>query len=222
MSGLLGLLPKSIINKLRNFEKKYPFIYRLIFRVLFAFLCLVLSGGSYISLDGDGSSDEGDSPKSKGETSSTSTKATKDVSTSDVSKANSGDDINPIKTTKDVSQDVSSPDAGKDHYEADASKKEDLPKKNSSLHDAFARMYLQMHEHENNLLNQEKEEYNKTGVLPEENYHERMAETRKNDQINLAKHLKSSDTSESGTSSLENKRDHEGDHDSSETKKRKE
>lgn len=198
MSGLLGLLPKSIISKLRNFEKKHPFIYRLIFRALFAFLCLLFSGGSYISLDSDGSSDESESPKTKGDTNSNSVK------------------------TKDVPQDVNSSDVNKDNSEADASKKENLPKKSSLLEGAFAKMYLQMHEHENTLLTQEKEEYDKTGVLPENNYHERMAETRKNDQINLAKHLKSSDTSESGPSSFENKRDHEGDHDNSETKKRKE
>lgn len=82
--------------------------------------------------------------------------------------------------------------------------------KDETLADKFSNMYLMMRENENALLNQEKSEYEATGVIPEENYHERMADLRKNDEINLMNHTKSSTTesSEQDMSSAENKRQH--------------
>ena len=53
-----------------------------------------------------------------------------------------------------------------------------------------------------NLTEQEKEVYKATGELPENNYHSKMADLRKNDHLDLAKNVSTEDTS-----SIE-KRDH--------------
>tara|TARA_Y100000815_G_C13331712_1_gene496250 strand:+ start:357 stop:848 length:492 start_codon:yes stop_codon:yes gene_type:complete len=64
------------------------------------------------------------------------------------------------------------------------------------------KMYELMYKHENSLLEQEKEVYKATGELPENNYHSKMADLRKNDHLDLAKNVSTEDTS-----SIE-KRDH--------------
>ena len=57
------------------------------------------------------------------------------------------------------------------------------------------KMYELMYKHENSLLEQEKEIYKATGELPENNYHSKMADLRKNDHLDLAKNVSTEDTS---------------------------
>lgn len=64
------------------------------------------------------------------------------------------------------------------------------------------KMYELMYKHENSLLEQEKEVYKATGELPENNYHSKMADLRKNDHLDLAKNVSTEDTSST------EKRDH--------------
>lgn len=78
------------------------------------------------------------------------------------------------------------------------------------ISEMFQKMYLGMHNHENTLLTNEKNEYLKTGEVPadEDNYHAQMADMRKNDHVNLTNQLKSfTKGSEEFSGESENKRD---------------
>lgn len=146
-------------------------------------VALLVTGNGTIFLDGESSSDEGDSTKTKPESSQT------DKNNTDTNASSPNIDKNNAESNKNLSY---------------------ITVKNDTLTDKFERMYLQMRENENALLNKEKSEFDSTGIIPEENYHEKMADLRKNDETNLMNHTKSSNTipSEQDTNSAENKRHH--------------
>jgi hypothetical protein len=153
---------------------------------LFLLLIGSLTGSPTLFLDGEESSNSEDN----------STKAKSDT----------------VQTNKSVSQDneTLSPNESKDNSSSSSSEQPKVLVDNRSISEKFEQMYLALHEHEEKLLKNEKDEYDSTGYIPEESHHSRMAESRKNDQINLINHIKSfNSVPEEDTGLTDNKREHD-------------
>lgn len=183
------------VNKIKILEYKYPFIYRLIMKGLFMLIIGLMTGNCYLSLDGEElSSDEGDSSSTK-----TKPESSQDISQTNPSDKNDGDsNTNPSEDKMYCSQE------------------ELLKDRPERIEDMFQKLYLQMHDHENTLLKEERTAYTNTGQLEDENHHARMAESRRNDYTNLQNHnttknivyTEVDNTTEGESSSAQNKRDH--------------
>lgn len=181
----------NLFNIIRAFELNYPFTYKIVMKGLFVLMIWSITGSSNISLDGE-SSDEGDSSSTKVKSEfSQINKNTTETGSSDLNKNNSD--------SKPNSSDVNVTTQG-----------ELLKDRPEKLSDMFEKLYLRVHEHENNILTEERKEYERTGTLANENFHDKMGDLRKNDHTNLLHHTKLSDiTSPEGDSDLtQNKRNH--------------
>lgn len=179
-------------------------------KALFALLIGLMTGNCYLFLDGeDLSSDEGDSSSTK--TKSESSQTNKDISQTKKDILES-EDIS--QTKKDIPQtsdkNDSGPSASTSGNKTHCSLDELLKDRPERIEDMFEKLYLKMHSHENELLEEERNVYRQTGQIEEHNHHARMADSRKNDYDNLTYHTQSRNTglSEGETSFAQNKRDH--------------
>lgn len=166
---------------------------------LFCMLIGFLTGSPTLHLDGEESSIQ--------ENSLTKTN-------SESVQTNDSQNKNTMPTSEDSSNSFSKDPANLSDNEASSSKESGViggpEKRPIKLSDMFSNMYLKMHEHEDILLKNEKENYVKTGNLPEaeDTYFDKVPEFRRNDHVNLANHIKSCTTevSEESTSESINKR----------------
>lgn len=170
---------------------------------LFCMLIGILTGSPTLYLDGEESPIE--------ETKLTNTKS----EPSTVQSHSQNEDTTGSKDNSNSSKDLTSDSDNK----SSSSKEESSAINESSMatidrprdiSEMFQKMYLGMHNHENTLLTNEKNEYLKTGEVPadEDNYHVQMADMRKNDHVNLTNQLKSfTKGSEEFSGEPENKRD---------------